>query len=249
MSEQRYLHILAAIVAASKLDESALDIERAYALLDTYVEHELAGQPAAEQMPEVAYFILADPDFAEIYRSLSGHLEMFDSDELPEVTFDMGRLTARRDQALALAPEDVVRPAPPETIPDPRHNRAATLIPHWQRTLPRFSSAFKSAAPSGSFQAPVPDQAEATSMEVIVTRAAGLLNLDGRIVPSRDELVGQPVHLYRLELASEPEASRVGECPIDDFDRFSFAGIPAGVYVLALAVDDNVIGAIWLDLS
>lgn len=71
MNKQQTEQLLRSILAATQVPGDSVDIERARTQLDEYVRLEQVGEPAAQLLPEVAYFISSDSEFAALYRSLS----------------------------------------------------------------------------------------------------------------------------------------------------------------------------------
>ena len=252
MYENLRERLLRALIAAAYLDEADLNPQAAWADLDEYVERELAGEDVSAQMPNVAFFIATEPQLARTYADLRTTLIELDAKGLPTTPFDMEQFATQLMQQIIIAPEDVIRPQQAQPIPPKlAQDLALALITTWERTLTRYSRTHMSGQAQSAevFNAPIPDLSAETRLEIVLNQSDALTDIDGRVRPSHAEVIGQPIRLYAITLDPGPVVHVVDEQTIDRFGRFAFAELPANHYVLALVINEALIGAAWLDLE
>ncbi|MEI6179627.1 MAG: hypothetical protein WCP31_02640 [Chloroflexales bacterium] len=252
MHEHFRERLLSALFAAERLSEADLDPQAAWAELDEYVERELAGEEVATRMPRVAFFIATDPQLARAYRDLRATLLALEATGLPTTPFELEPFAAQLGQTISIAPEDVVFPPKAQFVPPKlAQELPLALINAWERTLTRYSRTHMSgqAQSAEAFSAPLPAVSAETRLEFVLNQSGDLTDLDGRVRPDHADLVGQPIRLYAITLEPEPVVRVVAEQTIDRFGRFAFADLPAEHYVVALIINQAIIGAAWLDLD
>lgn len=241
----RLLHQLAAVA-------QDYDLERAYTQLDAYITGELAGEPVQAQWPEVAFFLATDAHFAQIYSALRQHALQLDAEHAeaePDEPVDLAALTALVAGQLILTPDDIARPL--ETAPAPADEERAALqllLPYWQQQLPQRGGLFMSASAPELPPVEIPEQAQPTWLDLVLSHEATGFAVDGRVRPLQPDLLGCPVRLYRVELQPEPVVTQTYESVVDRFGHFELLDLPPGRYVIALLIDAAIVGATWLDL-
>ncbi|WP_129632156.1 hypothetical protein [Candidatus Oscillochloris fontis] len=249
MINQPDLRLIQAIMAATHIKEHELDREAAEAALAEYVERELAGEAVLETLPLVAFYIATDADMAHQYAELRADLIAFAQEELPEIAFDMAAAQARVARLIEIAPDDIVRPLPTTPPQESEQDYLRRLFPIWQRSLPVYGGVFMSGTAHPVLQpVDVPDQATPTQIDVVFGQQETGAVINGRLKPRRSDLVGVPVRLYRIEMQPQPTPICVAEVPLDRFGRFAFDHLPSDRYVIALFIEQQLIGVVWVDL-
>jgi hypothetical protein len=248
MEAQHYDRLLHHIAAAAQ----DYDLERAYTQLDAYITGELAGEPVQVQWPAVAFFLATDAHFAEVYTALRQHALHVDTELAeaePDEPVNLAALTALVTGQLTLTSDDIARPLPEP--PDPADEERAALqmlLPYWQQHLPQRGGLFMSASAPELPPIELPEQAQPTWLDLVLSQEASGVALDGRVRPLPPDLPGCPVYLYRIELQPEPVVTQTYAGVVDRFGHFELLDLPPGRYVLALLIDDAIVGATWLDL-
>ncbi|MFV9505620.1 MAG: carboxypeptidase-like regulatory domain-containing protein [Oscillochloridaceae bacterium umkhey_bin13] len=133
---------------------------------------------------------------------------------------------------------------PPVALP----TQETLLYQYWQRQLAPAGAQFMAGAAQGDLAFLLPEQAEATTITLVRRSNQSTTNLLGQVRPLSPGLRQRPIRLYQAMLEPEPTVVLVAETLLDRAGRFRFADLPPGRYVLAVVIDDDILGATWLDL-
>jgi hypothetical protein len=248
MEPHRYDKLLRQIAAAQQLNPSDFDSEQAYERLDDYIEAELAGQKAYERWPDVAFFIATDPDFAEIYQSLRRGMASVAGETPPLQPVDLAALRTYLAQQLLLAPEDIVRSAQPKASTTEEQAFLQLILPYWQANLPTRGSLFMSGDDPDTSPITIPDHDEPLQVDVVISHSDAGAAVSGVVMTENSDLTDAQVRLYRFVAEPEPVLLHTSEQPVERFGRFTCVDLPDGRYVLALVIDEQIVGITWLDL-
>lgn len=251
METKHYDRLLRAMAYAAEAETHGYDIEAAYAQLDDYVASELAGEAAHERYPAVAFFVATDADFATIYRTLRQHMQSFDPAAETEVagSVDFARLAAYAEGQITLSPNDLARPlAALRTPAEEEQHYLRQLIPYWQQHLPQRGGLFMSSGDDTLEAVAIPDRDAPAWLDLVLDEDDDGAIVDGQVRPLQPDLLRAPVRLYQITTQPEPHISPIAEAHVDRFGHFAFHGLSAGRYVLALVVEEEIVGTTWLEL-
>lgn len=249
MEAKQYDRLLHQIALHADVTAQGYELERAYAQLDDYITSELAGEAVQERFPEVAFFLATDEDFATIYQTLRRHAINYDPHVTLDEPVDLERLAAYVDGQLALAPNDLARPlAPPKARADLEQAYVLQLLPYWQQHLPQRGGLFMDASDDSVEAVEIPECAEPAWLDLVLNQEDDGAVVDGQVRPLHTELLRAPVRLYRIEAHPLPSVMQLAETQVDRFGHFAFHAVAPGRYVLALVLDDEIVGTTWLDL-
>ncbi len=251
MEAKHYDRLLRELAHTAEAATQGYDLEAAYARLDDYVASVLAGEAAQEHYPDVAFFLATDADFATIYRALHRHMQSYDPAAEEEVAgaVDFARLAAYADGQLSLSPHDLARPfVTPRARADEEQRYLHQLIPYWQQHLPQRGGLFMSGGDATLEAVAIPERDEPAWLDLVLDEEDDGAVVDGQVRPLQPDLLAAPVRLYHISTQPEPHISPIAEAHVDRFGHFAFHGVAAGRYVLALVIEDEIVGTTWLDI-
>ncbi|PDW01353.1 hypothetical protein [Candidatus Viridilinea mediisalina] len=249
MEAKHYDRLLRQIALHAEVTAQGYELERAYAQLDDYITSELAGEAVQERFPEVAFFLATNEDFGTIYQALRRHALNDDPAVALDEPVDLERLSAYVDGRLTLEPNDLARPlSTPPSRADREQAYVLQLLPYWQQHLPQRGGLFMDAGDDSVEAVEIPECTEPAWLDLVLNQEDDGAVVDGQVRPLHAELLQAPVRLYRVEATPTPKVTLHTETQVDRFGHFAFHTIAPGRYVLALVLDDEIVGTTWLDV-